>query len=89
MTLGDGPLVQFFLNGHAVDVALAVLLIEALALILWRRRPLAGVLTTVIPGACLLLALRASLTGAGVGWIGLWLALSLPAHLADLWKRPP
>lgn len=89
MTLGDSFPMDFFSNGYAVDVALAVLLVEALALIFWRKRPLANVMTTVIPGACLLLALRAALTGAGVTWVALWLALSLPAHLADLWRRPP
>jgi hypothetical protein len=36
-----------------------------------------------------LLALRAALTGANWMMIALWLALSLPAHLADLWRRPP
>ena len=89
MTPGDSVLERFFSSGHAVDAALAVLLVEALALIFWRRRPLASVMTTVFPGACLLMALRAALTGAGVTWVALWLALSLPAHLADLWKRPP
>lgn len=89
MTSGDGALAQFFSSGRAVDMALAVLFVEALALIFWRRRPLANVMTTVIPGACLLMAVRAALTGAGMIWVALWLALSLPAHLADLWRRPP
>jgi hypothetical protein len=35
----------------------------------------------------LLFALRAALTGAGWIWVCLWITLSLPAHLADLWRR--
>jgi hypothetical protein len=79
----------FFFSGHAVDLALAVLALELAWLILWRRRSLRAALTVTLPGACLLLALRAALTGAGWVWVAVWLALSLPAHVADLVRRPP
>ena len=39
------------------------------------------------PGACLLLALRAALTGAGWPWIAAALAASFPFHIADLIRR--
>ena len=80
----------FFSSGHAVDVILAVLALEAVALIAFlRARPVTTVLAAAAPGICLLLALRDSLTGAGWEWIAFWLMLSFPAHLMDLWLRPP
>ena len=42
----------------------------------------------LLPGALMLLALRAALTGAGWPWIALALAASFPVHLADLARRP-
>lgn len=42
----------------------------------------------LLPGALMLLALRAALTGAGWPWIALALAASFPAHLADIARRP-
>ncbi len=81
-----------FATGHAVDLVFAFLVVEAAALIALRqgfKGATANVIVAVLPGAFLLLALRASLTGAGWPWIALWLAFSLPAHLADLWRRPP
>ena len=83
-----------FASGHIVDVILAVLIAEAAALIFlrggktWYVRSINAVVAA-LPGVCLLLALRAALTGASWTWIALWLALSFPAHLADLWRRPP
>lgn len=80
---------SFFASGHAVDLVLGFLALEVLALVLWRRAGAINALVTALPGACLLLALRAALTGAHWTWVGLWVALSLPAHLADLARRRP
>ncbi|MET3827605.1 MULTISPECIES: hypothetical protein [Sphingomonas] len=41
----------------------------------------------LLPGAMMLLALRAALTGLAWPWIALALAASFPAHLADLARR--
>jgi len=80
----------FFSSGHAADAILVVLAFEAIALIVTgRARSVAHVAIQAAPGVCLALALRESLIGAGWAWIALWLALSYPAHLADLWVRPP
>jgi hypothetical protein len=79
----------FFASGHAVDAVLAFLAMEVMALVLWQRAGLARALGGALPGAFLLLALRAALTGAGWVWVALWVALSLPAHLADLALRRP
>ena len=78
-----------FASGHAVDLIIAVLALEIVAFAVWRRPSLVNAIVAALPGLFLLLALRAALIGAGWMMIALWLALSLPAHLADLWRRPP
>lgn len=81
-------------TGQIVDVILVVLALEVMGLLILRRRtghPVHAValLAAALPGVCLLLALRAALTGAEPWWIALWLAASFPAHLLDLRLRPP
>ncbi|HEU0045663.1 hypothetical protein [Sphingomonas sp.] len=72
-----------FASGHAVDVVLAVLALELVWLVRRGWAPRHAVLR-LAPGALMLLALRAALTGAEWPWIALPLALSFPVHLADL-----
>ena len=84
-------------SGRIADVIVALTLAEWLALAAWHRRTGGGVAGAdlagnLLAGVCLVLALRCALTEAGWGWIALWLAASLGAHLADLrrrWRRPP
>lgn len=77
----------FFASGHAADLILGVLLIEAAWLRFsrgWTIAQLAGLLG---PAALIVLGLRAALTGADWWWIALPLAASLPLHLMDLAAR--
>lgn len=77
----------FFASGHAVDLVLAVIVAELAWLVSgsgWRLR---DALACLLPGALMLVALRAALTGMDWRWIGLPLALSFPVHLADLALR--
>lgn len=77
---------SLFANGHAVDLVLAVLLAEFL--LLWSRgRSPVDLFWMLLPAALILLALRAALVGAPWPWIAGALALSFPAHLADLMRR--
>lgn len=84
-----------FESGRIVDLILGLMLLEALALVAWRRAtggglPITGVLTNLAAGACLLLALRAALGGHGWELVGAWLGAGLGAHVADLrgrWRR--
>lgn len=83
-----------FLSPHVVDAILAVLVVEIAILTVLRpgiprARRFASLAIAALPGALLLLALRAALSGAGWPWVALFLMLSFPAHLADLWRRPP
>ena len=77
---------SFFTSGHAVDLVLAFMAVEAVVLVMMKRRALTVVLT-ILPGAVMMLALRAALTGAGWQWVAIWLTVSLPLHLADLRHR--
>jgi hypothetical protein len=81
---------DLFASGRAIDLVLAFMAVE-FAILCWRkrqrRRAFVDLLLAFAPGACLLLAVRAALTGAGWMWIAALLAASLPAHLADLARR--
>jgi multisubunit Na+/H+ antiporter MnhE subunit len=77
----------WFESGRVADLILLVLLAEAAWLILARRMAPGEVLLALAPGAFLVLALRAALTGADWPYVALPLALSFPVHLADLARR--
>jgi hypothetical protein len=75
-----------------VDLVLALVAIEALGLYVllrWRGRgpSYPALLANLGAGAALVIAIRAALTGASYGVIAATLALSLVAHLTDLWLR--
>ena len=77
----------FFATGHPVDIVLGVMMLEALYLIRARRQPAWPVMLAIMPGALILLALRATIAGAEWWWVALALAASFPFHLADLRQR--
>lgn len=79
----------WFASGRVIDVILALIVLEVIALVFLRMAkgravPLTGLLLTIAAGACLMLAVRAALTGADWPWIALALTAALAAHLADL-----
>ena len=83
---------QLFANGHIVDLVVGVMMVEALALLAYRRRTGRGIapldlLGNLLAGLCLLLALRAALAGVAWSWIALWLSSALIAHVVDLQRR--
>lgn len=77
---------EFFASGRAVDVVLAVLVIEAIWL-KWRGSGLADILAALLPAVLMMIALRAALTGMAWPFISLPLALAFPVHLYDLKRR--
>lgn len=79
-------------SGRLVDLILLGMMLEAAALLFYRRRTGRGpsardFLANMAAGACLLLALRGALTGAGAGPIALALAGALVAHVVDIGLR--
>lgn len=85
---------ELIASGRIVDAILGLVVVQFVALVLYRRAtgrgPAAGdIAFTLLAGAGLLLALRAALTGAGWTSIAAFLVAALIAHLADLARRWP
>jgi hypothetical protein len=88
-------LASLFLTPRLIDLILACTVLEAAALVLWHRQTGRGLSPTAIavmllPGVCLMLALRAALAGSAWPWVPAALAAALVAHLTDLrnrWRR--
>lgn len=76
-----------FASGHAADLILGVLGIEAVWLRLARRWSLADIAGLLGSAVFIVLGLRAALVGAEWWWVALLLAASLPLHLYDLKAR--
>jgi hypothetical protein len=75
-----------------VDLVLVLVAVEALGLYVllrWTGRgpSYTALLANLSAGVALVVAVRAALTGASYGLIAGILAMSLIAHLADLWLR--
>lgn len=77
---------EFFASGRAVDVVLAVLLLEALIL-RWRGSGWATILLLLLPAVLMMIAVRAAITDMDWIFVALPLAASFPVHLADLYRR--
>jgi len=81
-----------FASGRVVDIALVLMIVEAIGLWAHRRArgrafPAVDMAFNLLAGAFLLLALRAALTQAGWPWIALFLTGALVAHIADFRRR--
>lgn len=79
-------------GGGFIDLVIALTLAEAAALLVWRRATGRGVaprdfFVNLLSGLCLMLALRAALTGAAPSWTAAWVALAGLLHGLDLWRR--
>jgi hypothetical protein len=85
-------MMALFSSGRVIDIILAIMAIEAVVLLTYRivtSRGIspAGLVTNLIAGALLLLALRSALIGSPWIWTAAWLAGALLAHIADLAQR--
>lgn len=77
---------EFFASGRAVDVVLAVLVIEAIWL-KFRRNIWADIIPALLPAVLMMLALRAALTDMAWPFVSVPLALAFPVHIYDLKRR--
>lgn len=77
---------QFFASGRAVDLVLAVLLVEAIWL-KFRGNRWADIAPALLPAVLMMIALRAALTGMAWPFISVPLILAFPVHLYDLKRR--
>jgi hypothetical protein len=83
---------DLFATGRVVDLILALMALEGVFLVAYRRRTGRGIvagdlLSNLLAGAGLLLAVRGALAGAGWIWIAACLLAALLAHVADLRRR--
>ena len=81
-----------FASGRIIDLILALVALEAVGLVLYRRQTGRGlqvpaIVLGLLPGVLLLVAVRAALRGARWEWIALLLALACVAHLVDFRRR--
>lgn len=81
-----------FDNGSIVLIILALVVIEAAALLALYRKTGRGIPTTpmlanLIAGGCLMLAIRSALLDHPWTWTGLFMGLALVAHLIDFGSR--
>lgn len=74
-----------FASGRILDMILALTVLEAGALLVWRRRT--DLLGTLLAGVALLTAVRLAQAGAAWPWLALALLAALLAHLGDLAAR--
>lgn len=90
--MNEDALARWFTSGLVPELILAFMAIETFVLVALRRRrargpSLSAILANLSAGVTLTLAVRAALLARPWYEVGLWLALSLPAHLLDLRLR--
>ena len=76
-----------FGSPHLIDFILGLTALEAVAVVMWRGLSLAAIGRMLLPGVCLLLAVRAALAGSIWPWMPAALAAALVTHLLDLRGR--
>jgi hypothetical protein len=90
-----GWLAGLFASGRIIDIILALMALETVVLLAFHRVTGRGVapralLPFMAAGVCLMLALKAALTGGGWQAVAGLLSLAFVAHLADIalrWRR--
>lgn len=78
---------DLFASGRIIDLILFGMLAELIALVAMRRMKSVDAVALLVPGAFLMLALRAALVGAPWTHVAAALAASLAAHIVDLVRR--
>jgi len=77
----------FLTSPHLIDLILGFTLVEAIVIVALRILPPLVIARTLLPGAGVMLALRAALAQSAWPWVPLALAFALVAHLFDLAGR--
>ncbi len=80
---------ELFSSGRAADLIMALMVLEALVFVAYYHSTSRGtapidLLSNLLAGICLLIALRGALWNMRWGWIALFLSAALLAHLTDL-----
>jgi hypothetical protein len=80
---------ELFSSGRIVDLILCVMVLEAMmiALLPGAKLRLVDLLALLLPGAFLLLALRAALVDADWRLVALLLSVAFVSHIVDVLRR--
>ena len=83
---------ELFASGRVVELIIALMALEAAALVAWRLRTGSGIapldlLINLCAGALLMLALRAAIVAPDPAAAAPFLGAALVAHVADLARR--
>jgi hypothetical protein len=82
---------QLMQSGMIADIVIGVMIVEGLLLLAlrsrWRNFRTTDVVGMLAAGLFLVLALRATLTGAGWPWVAIFLTAAFVAHGLDLWRQ--
>jgi hypothetical protein len=92
VSLPDSRLALLLVSPPLADLVMAAAVAEGVVLTLWHRRTGRGldasaVARMLLPGVCLMFALRAALSGTAWPFVPVALTAALVAHLADLRGR--
>jgi hypothetical protein len=72
---------------HLIDLILLFTALEGPIIARWRHIPARTVTIMLLPGLCLLLALRMAMAGAAWPWVPVALTAALVTHFFDLHER--
>jgi hypothetical protein len=72
---------------HLIDLILLFTVLEGVIIARWWKVPARIVTVMLLPGLCLLLALRAALAGAAWPWVPVALTGALLSHFYDMRER--
>ncbi len=72
---------------HLIDLILLFTVVEAVVVVRLRILSPSGIARILLPGAFVMIALRAALADSAWPWVPLALAFALVAHLFDLFGR--
>lgn len=83
---------ELFTSGRVIDIILAAMVLEAILLLLYRRRSGAGptlaqTIANLLSGAMIMLAVRSALTDSGWETTAVFLLSAFAAHIVDLKLR--
>lgn len=72
---------------HGIDLVIACIVLEVLALAVLRNHSLQRALPSLVAGLAMALALRGALFGSAWHWVWLCMALAGAAHTVDVLRR--
>ncbi|MFL5251713.1 MAG: hypothetical protein ACJ8AI_02245 [Rhodopila sp.] len=80
-------ILAFYTSPHLIDLILLFTVLEGFILARWRKISVRTVIVMLLPGLCLLLALRAAMAGAAWPWVPVVLTGALLSHFFDMRER--